>query len=259
MLNLLLSEWLRTKRTAVRWLTFCMPVIFSLCTAAYLAAREGSAQAFAFEGFFTIWTVFIIPAGIGVLAGFIVQEEELAGNFSGFLGTGLSRVRLYAGKFLLLFFCVAVCTFIAVLLLCAGMKAAMPAGVTVWVFVAGATLTVIGTLPLLALHLWISFAWGMGASVGISFGGLLMAAILGLTGLGSGLCPLIPWTWPVKLGMLPGTYFLKHTVSLPQAEITSGLIKTASTGLSAAAAGLIVFLIGGMIWFNIWDGRKSYE
>ena len=101
MLNLLLSEWLRTKRTAVRWLTFCMPVIFSLCTAAYLAAREGSTQAFAFEGFFTIWTVFIIPAGIGVLAGFIVQEEELAGNFSGFLGTGLSRVRLYAGKFLL--------------------------------------------------------------------------------------------------------------------------------------------------------------
>lgn len=128
-------------------------------------SREGSTQAFAFEGFFTIWTVFIIPAGIGILAGFIVQEEELAGNFSGYLGTGLSRVRLYAGKFLLLFFCVAVCTFIAVLLLCAGMRAAMPAGVTVWVFVAGATLTVIGTLPLLALHLWICFAWGMGASV----------------------------------------------------------------------------------------------
>lgn len=104
MLKLLLSEWLRTKRTAVRWLTFCMPIIFSLCTAAYLAAREGSTQAFAFEGFFTIWTVFIIPAGIGILAGFIVQEEELAGNFSGYLGTGLSRVRLYAGKFLLLFF-----------------------------------------------------------------------------------------------------------------------------------------------------------
>lgn len=257
MLKLLLSEWLRTKRTAVRWLTFCMPIIFSLCTAAYLAAREGSTQAFAFEGFFTIWTVFIIPAGIGILAGFIVQEEELAGNFSGYLGTGLSRVRLYAGKFLLLFFCVAVCTFIAVLILCAGMKAAVPAGVTVWVFVAGAALAVIVALPLLALHLWISFAWGMGASVGISFGGLLMAAILGLTGLGSGLWPFIPWTWPVKLGMLAGTYFLKDAGSLSQTEITSGLIKTASTGLGAAAAGLILFLIGGMIWFNIWDGRKS--
>ena len=137
------------------------------------------------------------------------------------------------------------------------MKAAVPAGVTVWVFVAGAALAVIGALPLLALHLWISFAWGMGASVGISFGGLLMAAILGLTGLGSGLWPFIPWTWPVKLGMLAGTYFLKDAGSLSQTEITSGLIKTASTGLGAAAAGLILFLIGGMIWFNIWDGRKS--
>lgn len=47
-------------------------------------------------------------------------------------------------------------------------------------FLTAAVLVILGTLPLLALHLWISFAWGMGASVGISMGGLLMAAILGL-------------------------------------------------------------------------------
>ncbi len=50
----------------------------------YLTTKSGSTQEFAFEGFFTVWTVFIIPIGVGILAGFIVQEEELAGNFNGF-------------------------------------------------------------------------------------------------------------------------------------------------------------------------------
>lgn len=98
MIKLLSSEWLRAKRTAVQWLTLCMPIIFSLCVVFYLTTKSGSTQEFAFEGFFTVWTVFIIPIGVGILAGFIVQEEELAGNFNGFLCVGISRVRLYSGK-----------------------------------------------------------------------------------------------------------------------------------------------------------------
>ena len=103
MIKLLSSEWLRAKRTAVQWLTLFMPIIFSLCVVFYLTTKSGSTQEFAFEGFFTVWTVFIIPIGVGILAGFIVQEEELAGNFNGFLCVGISRVRLYLGKFLFQF------------------------------------------------------------------------------------------------------------------------------------------------------------
>ena len=78
MIKLLLSEWLKTKRTAVRWLTLCMPLVFSILTVIYLSIRPNSSQEFAFEGFFTIWTVFVIPLGVGVLSGLIVDEEELA-------------------------------------------------------------------------------------------------------------------------------------------------------------------------------------
>jgi lantibiotic protection ABC transporter MutG family permease subunit len=258
MIKILSSEWLRTKRTAVRWLTFCMPVVFSLCADTYLATRSGSTQKFAFEGFFTLWTVFIIPVGVGVLAGFIVHEEELAGNINGFLCTGLSRTRLYLGKFLLLFFCLTVCTFIATVILCIGMNIAVPAGAAIWLFMGAAALIVVETLPLLAIHLWVSFAWGIGASIGISMGGLLMAALLGLTRLGSKVWPLVPWTWPVKLGMLPGTYFLKEA-GIPVEEISTNMMQTATIGLCAVAIGLIVFLTGGIAWFTIWEGRKSYE
>ena len=173
MMRFLCSEWLRTKRTAIRFLTFCMPVLFSLCAAAYLISHPGSTQAFAFEGFFTIWTVFFIPIGAGVFAGFLVHEEELAGSFNGFLGTGISRIKLYMGKFSLLLFCLTACTFTAVLTLCICVKPVMPEVVSFRLFLPAAVLMVMGTLPLLALHLWISFAWGMGASIGISMGGLL--------------------------------------------------------------------------------------
>ena len=159
MIKLLSSEWLRAKRTAVQWLTLCMPIIFSLCVVFYLTTKSGSTQEFAFEGFFTVWTVFIIPIGVGILAGFIVQEEELAGNFNGFLCVGISRVRLYLGKFLFLLFCLTICTFIATLILCIGMSIAVPSGATIWLFLSAAGLVVIGTLPLLAIHLWVSFAW----------------------------------------------------------------------------------------------------
>ncbi|MDI7817302.1 lantibiotic immunity ABC transporter MutG family permease subunit [Clostridioides difficile] len=259
MIKLLLSEWLRTKRTAVRWLTLFMPVIFSLCVVAYLAIKSGSTQAFAFEGFFTVWTVFIIPIGVGILSGFIVYEEELAGNFNGFLCIGISRVRLYLGKFLFLLFCLTVCTFIATLILCIGMNIAVPYGETIRLFLSAAGLVVIGTLPLLAIHLWVSFAWGMGASIGISIGGILMAAILGLTNVGSKIGPFVPWTWPVKLGMLPGTYFIKGTGNIPNDVIYSEMIQSATIHFVAVVIGLIIFLIGGVTWFKIWEGRKNCE
>lgn len=259
MIVFLRSEWLRTKRTAIRFLTLCMPVLFSLCAAAYLTTHPGITQAFAFEGFFTIWTVFIIPVGVGVFAGFLVHEEELAGNFNGFLGTGISRFQLYLGKFFLLLFCLAACTLLAVLTLCISMNLILPAGASYMLFLTAAVLVILGTLPLLALHLWISFAWGMGASVGISMGGLLMAAILGLTGLGSKIWPVIPWTWPVKLGMLPGALLLKKSGSVNASDISFGVQHTAALGLLAVTVGTALFLAGGMIWFNLWEGRKNCE
>ena len=236
MIKLLSSEWLRAKRTAVQWLTLCMPIIFSLCVVFYLTTKSGSTQEFAFEGFFTVWTVFIIPIGVGI-----------------------SRVRLYLGKFLFLLFCLTICTFIATLILCIGMSIAVPSGATIWLFLSAAGLVVIGTLPLLAIHLWVSFAWGMGASIGISIGGILMAAILGLTSVGEKVWAFVPWTWPVKLGMFPGIYFIKEAETISTEAFYSKVMQTASIELIVVAIGLIIFLIGGVIWFKMWEGRKSYE
>lgn len=258
MIKLLLSEWLKTKRTAVRWLTLCMPLVFSIFSVIYLSIRPNSSQEFAFEGFFTIWTVFVIPLGVGVLSGLIVDEEELAGNFNGFLLTGISRTKLYLGKFLLMFLCLSICTFIAVLILCIGMSLGMEGEIFTSVFVMAAIFIVVGTLPILAIHLWLSFAWGMGASIGMSIGGILMSALFGLTGLGTKIWPFIPWTWPIKLGMLPGIYFSDAIQSNSMMELLPNIKQTIIIGGGSVLFWLTIILIGSMIWFNIWEGRKNY-
>lgn len=256
-MRLLSSEWLRTKRTAIRWLTFPAPAVIALCVVGYLALRADSTQKFAFEGFYTIWTGMITPVAVGVLAGFIVHEEEMTGNFTGFLGAGISRPKLFFGKFLLLAFCMTMCTFVATLVLSGGMALFIPCGADMKSFLLAALLTSVGTLPLLALHLWVSFAWGLGASIGISFGGLLMAVLFGTTSLGTSIWQFVPWTWPVKLGLLPGASFIEATGDISAADIAASAAQTGTVGLIATAIGLVILLLGGTLWFNRWEGRKE--
>lgn len=253
-MKILSSEWLRTKRTAIRWLTFCMPIVFASLVIGYMALRKDVTEAFIYEAFFTVWTGLIIPLGVGCLAGFIVHEEELAGNFSGFLSSGLPRSHVYMGKFIIIVFCTMICTLIAAIILSGGMYLLMPAAENMTVFIAAAFLASFGTLPIIAIHLWISFAWGMGASIGISFGGLLMAVLFGATSLGDKVWFLVPWTWPVKLGLLPG-----YTLINSSAQIIRDLSHTLLINVSLTIIGLCVFLIGGIFWFRKWEGRKTAE
>lgn len=252
-MHILVSEWLRTKRTAIRWLTFFMPFFVAVCAIIYIAFRKGTTQEFIFEGFFTIWTAVIIPVGAGVLSGYIVYEEEMAGNFNGFLSSGISRTKLYLGKFLLLFFCSAICTFIAVCVLYIGINYVVFDSANIMIFLSAAVLVVTGTLPLLALHLWVSFARGMGASIGISFAGILMAVLFGTTNLGDNIWMFIPWAWPVKLGMLPGTHFIMNSGVISSSEIINNTTRTALVGLIVVVAALLLFLLLGILWFRKWE------
>lgn len=262
-MKLISSEWLKTKRTAIRWLMFCMPVFYATLMLGYFALRGGNShtQTLVFQIFFEAWTVFIIPFSAGISSGFIVHQEELAGNFSGFLTSKPSRHELYGGKFILLSLIMTISTLIATIVFGAGFHV-FPSVLIGWpIFAASAILVIIATIPLLALHLWASFAWGMGASIGISIGGLLMAALMGATSLGDKIWPFIPWAWPSRLSMLPRAYlqFTPDMQVAPDAIASGFVLNQLATGLAAVTTCLVAALIGGIVWFNKWEGRRSYE
>ncbi|AND80119.1 lantibiotic immunity ABC transporter MutG family permease subunit [Streptococcus pantholopis] len=262
MIAILSSEWVKTKRTAIRWLIVLVPVLFSLATTAYFSLSEEIDEIAVFQGFFTAWCAFLAPLAVAVLAAFVVQEEELAGHFLGYLSASVPRNSLYFGKFLMLVFCNMVSTVLALAVFYIGMTIASPGTVNGWVlFLFAVILAFFGTLPLLAIHLWLSFIWGTGASVSLGMCGLVLAILMGITELGDDVWLFIPWTWPYRLAKLPENYLgFTAKMFVPPAEISSGLVvRQLMAGTLAVIICLIIFCAGGIIWFNRWEGRKRYD
>jgi hypothetical protein len=240
-----------------------MPVVYAALIIGYFALRgiDKNTQTLVFQGFFEVWTVCVIPLSIGILSGLIVHQEELAGNFNGLLSSNVSRYGLYGAKFILLVLTLTANTLIATVALGVGLDVFLGVSIGWPIYIAASILAIIGAVPLLALHLWASFRWGMGASIGIGIGGLLMAALLGATSLGDKIWQFIPWTWPVRLGILPGAYLqFTEDMQYPPEVISSGFVlKQLAMGFTVSTLCLVAALIGGIVWFNRWEGRKSYD
>lgn len=256
-MNLLSSEWLKTKRTFIRWLIFCMPIVYASLIIGYIGLRgiDNNTETLVFRFFFEVWAVFFSPLGTGIISGFIVYQEELAGGFNGFLSSKLPRYKLYFGKFTILLIALIISIFIATFTLFVGLSLFFGLLINWTVFIVSTIFVIVGTIPLLGLHLWVSFAWGMGASIGISIGGLLIAALMGVTNLGDKVWQFIPWTLPIRMSILSKLYL--QGIS----EITSSefVLNQLVMGIVAMAIFFVVSLVGGVIWFNKWDGRKFYE
>jgi ABC-2 type transport system permease protein len=257
--KILSSEWIKTKRTHIRWLTFLAPVIFAALVIGYYSIREISTdiQTSIFQVFFEVWAAMVIPLGAGLISGLMIHQEELAGSFNSFLGSKLPRYYLYLGKLAILALSSTVSILIATLSLVVGFNAILKISIAWPVFIAAAIMAIIGTIPLLTFHLWISFAWGMGASIGIGGAGLLIAALMG-TSLGDKVWQFVPWAWPVRLSMLPGAYLLyKPGMDYSPEIISSGfVINQAIIGLVPVAVFFAVMLFGGLVWFKRWEGEK---
>ncbi|WP_287022094.1 lantibiotic immunity ABC transporter MutG family permease subunit [Cohnella sp.] len=259
-LRLLASDWLKTKRTAVRWLILAVPVLYASFLLWYFSSfRPGEELQLRIYNVFFELTAVLLPLWIAVISGFLSLQEEHAGQFCGILSVPLPRPHIYLGKLLLLLLAVAFGTFAATALLVLGMRFGLQIpNIQAGLFFSGALLTFAGALFLIGLHLMLGLALGLGASVGAGGAGFLMAGIIGATNVGDAIWPFVPWAWPVRLSVIPA-------VHLPgfQASDTSAFEWTAAR---QAAAGLLPALVSfaavvaiGVIWFHKWEGRKHQE
>ncbi|MEQ6359820.1 ABC-2 type transport system permease protein [Thermoanaerobacter thermohydrosulfuricus] len=260
-MSILASEWIKTKRTPIRWLTFLAPMIFSGLIIWYFSLRpiKMDTQISIFQAFFEVCTAFVIPLGAGLISGIMIHQEELAGNFNGLLLNKLPRQKLYLGKLATVILLASISTLIATLVLLVGVGFVLNIPISWLIFIIAALMAIIGSIPLLAFHLWISFAWGIGASIGIGGGGVLIAALM-VTSLGDRIWQFVPWAWPVRLSMIPGAYLLyKSGMNFLPETISIGVaIKQIIYSLIPAIIFFVIMLIGGIMWFNKWEGRKIY-
>lgn len=255
MIKILSAEWIKTKRTPIKWVAFLTPILYSLVITWYYSSKtiDLSTEISVFQIFFEVWTIIFIPIGAGLFSGFMIYQEELAGKFNGLLISKLPRLKLYLGKLIILILLTTLSILIGTIILGIGLNYVIHVPVSISIFIMAAIITALTTIPLLAFHLWISLAWGMGASIGVGGGGLLIAALMG-TNLGNMVWKYIPWAWPVRISTLPALYFL----NLSKKEISYAVQQNAEGGVCALVF-LIIMLVGGIKWFEKWEGRKVYN
>ncbi len=255
MRKLLWAEWLKTKRSALRWLVVLLPALMGLVLAWYVVGRPWISAASAFSGFFSCWASLVLPFLTAIAAGQLAAEEEGAGAFTGFLLSAKPRVQLYFGKLLMLILLLAAATLLATLVFCGGLWLGGYENTLLDFYVRAAIVCWLAILPLAALHLWLAFAAGLGVSVGVGIGGVLVAALIGGTLLGDGIWPFVPWAWPLRLAMI-------HSV-LQAAQLNAEQLASLSSQSTLAC---LLALLGGIVvtaasvwWFSRWEGRHRGE
>lgn len=251
MISFLEVEWLKTKRSLIRWIVFLSPIIITGCAVSYLIYRNDISNYTIYQSFFSIWSACIIPIGVGIITGYLIYEENLSNSFNIILSNGINRKKFYLAKFLFSIIAQAMCTFIAVIILCFGMNVLNSNNLDIALFLKASLFSIIGTLPIMAIHLIISFIFGMGASIGAGICGFLVATFIGTTSIGDNIWMFVPWSYPVKMSMIPYILQMNNTELLAQIQSQINLLFLLSIILSA------IFLIVGVIWYNNCEIRDN--
>ncbi|AKP48761.1 lantibiotic immunity ABC transporter MutG family permease subunit [Bacillus smithii] len=259
-LNVLSSEWLKTRRTTIRLIVFVTPIIYPIFMLWYFSRYNDPSfwQVKIYGGFFEVLSV-SLPIIISLLTGLIAYQEEKSGSFMNVLTGPVSRAKFYFGKLSLLIFAAIADIFLATFLMLLGMRYILNIeNVHYDLFLQGALLSLVGSLILFSLHLLISFAFGMGASIAIGGGGFLVSAIIGATVVGDNIWQYIPWAWTVRLSQVPMLLMLKvkHAFGM---ELSDLYFQELMKGIIPASICFILVTLLGLVWFNRWEGGKFYE
>lgn len=252
--TLLHVEWLKLKRSPVKWLVLGAPLLYAAMLVWYYHGRQikpGLTYA-VYQTFWEAATALLLPIAAGLLAGLIVYSEENAGQFTGLLGSGIARHRLYLAKLTLLSGLTAFCLLLATAAFSAGIGLLTDIPFSWKLYASAAGLAAVSVIPLLAIHLWMAFAWGMTASAAAGMGGLLIAA-LSATSLGDAVWPYLPWAWPIRFAILPGLSTLVDVQEGFMADYFNGNV---TLTVSMVAVFLLICVAGSVAWFRRWEGRQ---
>jgi lantibiotic protection ABC transporter MutG family permease subunit len=255
-MKILAMEWLKTKRTPLRLIAWVTPLLASPALLWYVGQRTVTAETpfWIYQVVFQCWGAVVVPVGASLLPGLLAYEEETSGHFFGLLQSRIPRKKLYLGKLGMAFILAMASTLLFIGLFLGGMALWLNVPIPWLAYLVGTMVLLVATLPLLALYLWVSFAWGLGAALGLGGCGLLLAALM-VTGLGEGVWFLIPWAWPPRLAGLVGFWLSPLGGSLP----TGFILTEISKGLFPALGVFLGLTNFGTRWFARWEGRAMYE
>lgn len=239
MAGALSAEWLKFRRTGAWAVVVGPPVLLVLALLWYSSATDVTRQPewlswTVLDG----WASIFVPMGAALLGGLAAHREIGAGNWVALRSRPVRPGTLYGAKLLVVLLQALASVVVLVALVLLG--TALTGGGGAWQTVtAGTGIVLLTTLPLLLFHLWLAMAKGLGASLAVGGGGVLVASLLGGTSLGNGIWQVVPWAWPLRgaAGVIAGNWDRVTSVA----------------GLAGALS--LALLAGTLYWFGKWEGK----
>lgn len=245
MLLYLKAEILKNKRSPIYVFHIIVPllgVLMYLMPCFFLKEPSGSKTS-AFLGAVSV----VFPILTGIISSMVSQQEEEAGDYHELLGVP-SRIKPIGSKLVLIILLGAVTTIVFSLLFMGLFKVIFhetPYGAGFYAL--GSMLIVATNIIIYVFHMFLSFRFNGGVSIGAGILESLLAELL-TTNLGENLWCFIPCAWSTRLSKM----FIYQWQVNPMAVFTSGMF---SYIMVATLAALILFLL----WFSFWQGRKTEE
>lgn len=185
------------------------------------------------------------PLVIGLVCSKAIEQEGQAGGFQNMLCGAKSRAAVWLSKLAVMFLLGIGSVALAVGVFAAGFKTA-----PLSLYGRTAVLLIVGSTFLYILHLFVSLKYGRGASIGLGIVESLVS-FLALTGLGDRVWYYIPCTWSARFADDMVYTWLNPAKGFGSLEIQKGLL------IVLPASILAVVLV--ILWFQNWEGRKTYD
>ena len=243
MLNIIKSNWLRTKREPVRWVLFLAPILYSILFAIYVYGSN-SLAGFEFYGFY-IGLAILSTFSLSFFVPMVYEADKKASYYLNDIRFSISRKKTFIGKFLLISLLYALIILIANTIFISFWLIIKNKPVNFSEIITIISILFFTLLPLTAIYQAINLKFGQSGSILAGVFITLAAILLGTTGLGAIIWKYLPFVWPIKLLYL-----------LAQASI-SLKISWIYIVLSLALTAICLFL--GSNFFKNWDVYQKTE
>lgn len=181
-MKVLQVEWLKIRRTALPWLAMGMPLLMAIGVVLLYKSQIQQGK----ESVLYVWNIAAVPFGAALLATLSAGWEQ-GGTWQHLLTRPVPRSHFYLSKLAWLVALAVIST--ALFVLCLWPFGLLPT-------TSELLATLLSIIVLMSLHLWIAMRFGAGACMGLGIAGVILAALIGSTGLGTTIWPVVPWAWP---------------------------------------------------------------
>lgn len=201
----LISEWIKLKRTSLRWVVFIFSVIYPvsiICFSKGLFKYDDIVEEMYWAFFMILGS--LIPICLSVYIGIMSSIERSAKNFKNITASPLGKIKIFIGKNILVNVIFSLSIILSATLFVGGINIVYKFKLPIDIFFVGTMCVCFSCVSLTAIYMVIAFYYSLGTVFAVGVFGSIIASILSVTPFGSIIWRVIPFTYPI---ILPINYF----------------------------------------------------